>query len=111
MQLVRGHGCRLLQLLLDLDLASSQDSSIRAAILQLTQELLAPQTCHQLLAGGSSPAASDAAAAAVAAGMAHAEGSSEVEGMAAGLLEQLLAQLPAVGGGDAMHQAGGGDAA
>lgn len=103
MQLIRGHGCRLLQILLDQDLASSQDSSIRAAMVQLAQQLLAPQTLQQLLAGSCSLAASKATAAA--ADMEHTDGSSEVAGAAAALLEQLLAQLPEVMGDDMLLEA------
>lgn len=43
LQPLGSHQPRLLQLLLDLGLADSHDSSIRAAMLQLVEQLLAPQ--------------------------------------------------------------------
>lgn len=49
-QRVDSHGPQLLQLLLDLGLADSRDTSIKAAMLQLVKQLLMPQTFQQLLA-------------------------------------------------------------
>lgn len=114
MQLVSGHGCRLLQLLLDLHLADSQDSSIRAAMLQLVQQLLTPNTLQQLLDSGGSPAEphTEAAKAAPGSGSGQdcksaeqqptagdptshkaADGGSDGTSLARGLLAQLLTQL------------------
>lgn len=54
---------QLLQLLLDLEISSSLDSRIRAAMMQLVQQLLVPHTLQQLIAGGSSCTQAAAAAA------------------------------------------------
>src|SRR5690349_7560105 len=130
MQLVSGHGGRLLQLLVDQHLASSRDSSIRTAMLQLMQQLLVPKTLQQLLASGTSPAERHTAAVkASAAETGHEGGAKHVEeqptvadagsagdSTARSLLEQLLSQL-LEGGGAGVVEAGfcdsaaGGDAA
>jgi hypothetical protein len=114
MQLVSGNGCRLLQALLDLHLANSQDSSIRAAMLQLIKQLLAPNTLQQLLASGGSLAEPHTEAATAASGSGSgqdcksaeqqpaaddptsrkaADGGSDGTSLARGLLAQLLTQL------------------
>lgn len=54
LQQVSGHGPQLLQLLLGLDIAGSQDSSIRAALVQLVRQLLVPHTLQQLIGESSS---------------------------------------------------------
>lgn len=64
MQQVSGHGDRLLRLLVDL--ADSSDSSIRASMAQVMQQLLVPGTLQQLLGGDCCGSSADAAGAVVA---------------------------------------------